>query len=187
MLIIAGVVLASGIFIILMIGNAFNSTCGDGWQQRRLDEVLKNQSTNIEKAEAAVQSVQLVENHADFPAQRNENKASGDCLDGSPASVTFYKKVTVTNASMRSTEEFISKSLINKGFQLSEWQIFSGRCQPIVSVTAVRNGALVNIRIEGQSSADCDPIHTSSDEMMWDMPAGRAEVSSEVTSLGFRS
>lgn len=90
LLIIAGFVVFGG-----MMFGALKGNCSDGWQQRRLDELYKKQSSLIKTSEDVISSTSLLSKNKGQPVQRSDSRASGDCISGSPAAISLTKKAYI--------------------------------------------------------------------------------------------
>ena len=217
LIVILSLVLGAGLLLVIIISSLFaggvyfglSSTCGDGWQQRRLDTVLTSQKDVINQTNQILTSTSIPGLVA--TVERSDNKASGgDCLTAHGASVGFSKTGQIDG-----TVEYVAKqveeSLLSQGYIISpnspqQWVVKrvcfkdpdtskeapSAYMQAQVSMNMLKDGINVLVSINYELD-DCTgtPLASasgSSHEEQWNyvksLPASSAELLSIVQSDG---
>lgn len=180
LIIILSIILAIGLMGVLIgvvVPRYFATDSSNGWQQRRLDQILQEHALTISAAETRMSATKLINGYDDVPLSRNDYKASGDWLDGSPASVRLSKKVAI-NETIASARDKITSSLISQGYVVDTFQLYE--CYELGALSsATKNGMKFDIRIE-RNRDTCGSMLGEKDESLWNTPASTASLEASI-------
>jgi len=155
--------------------------CGYNWQQGHLDDVLEKQSTLISSTAALYDSIRLVPGDTQ-KVERFDTKASMDCLDGSPASVSFKKQVAV-NETVQVVSEKATNELTSQGYAVDVWEL-NTRCGNRAAYSSVTKGEFKeSISIQRQSMPCADM--PDDQNKLWELTAADIYMSTTISALGY--